>query len=234
MTAAAARRLAMLALVGLGSGGCTTGLFQTAKTLPYGERNLGLGAARLITNRNAAVRNEATAPPPSSLEGFTMPEAGMRVGLGRQTDLGFGSYLGLGLRADAKHNLLPDAKPYALAPRLGLGAATSKDRWLWAWLAGLIASYDLNSVFSFYSGASFVAHYIHQPAPQLPPGERLVGRTPWGDGLLQLALGIEARFSSRTAIQAEYGRWLPLQNDPGDGYRFVPAHLVGGRVVFGL
>lgn len=225
-----ARHLAMAGLLGLGASGCATGLFQTAKTLPPGGVQVGLGVSHLLTDQQAAASEGAS----SSLEGFTMPEAGLRVGVGHQTDVGLGSYLGLGLRADAKHNLVSATKPYALAPRVGLGASGSRDDWLWTWLVGLIASYDLHRVISVYTGASLVTHYIHRKyLPEPPPGERLVGRTPWGDGLLQASVGVEYRVASWMALQAEAGHWFTLQNDPGDGYRFVPAHVLGARLVVG-
>ena len=44
-----ARHLAMAGLLGLGASGCATGLFQTAKTLPPGGVQVGLGVSHLLT-----------------------------------------------------------------------------------------------------------------------------------------------------------------------------------------
>lgn len=223
----------------LAATGCATGTFQTAKTLPAREVQVGLGVARVFTDREAAAAAPGSTAP-TRLDGFTLPEAGLRLGVGWQTDVGLASYLGPGLRVDAKHNLMPSARPYALAPRVGGGWTRYDDGGektgsMWAWLAGLIASYDLHPMVALYTGATLVSHYISQPSSATPlaPGERRVDRTAWGDGLLQASLGAELRMGSHVALQGEYGYWAPLQNDPGDGYRFVPAHLLGVRLVFG-
>ena len=48
-----------------------------------------------------------------------------------------------------------------------------------------------------------------------------------GDGLLQLSIGVELLQTSHFAILAEYGHWFPLNDDPGDFYRFLPTNIFG-------
>jgi hypothetical protein len=62
------------------------------------------------------------------------------------------------------------------------------------------------------------------------PGERLAPATGLGDGLLQLVVGLQCRLGSVVALSAEYGLWLPMQNDPGTFYTFVTSKIVSFAV----
>jgi hypothetical protein len=94
-------------------------------------------------------------------------------------------------------------------------------------LAGGIASYRVTAGFEPYVGVTFADHWIERPPPdvQLAPGESLASRTYVGDGLVQLNAGFELSAHTGVGMFAEYGIWLPAQNDPGDGYAFVTTHV---------
>jgi hypothetical protein len=223
------KRALLGALLGGMSGGCSLGLHQTAKTLEAGEVRVG-GGLMVLRNRPADVLEDTPEARQQGQERIaSAPELGVRVGVGRRTDLGIGMYLGPGLRVDAKHNLIENTRPYAVAPRVGLGYTNYDGSKLYSWLAGLIGSYRLLRGFSVYLGGTFANHHVYRPAsdnsPTLGPNERLAERTGWGDGLFQGALGLNIQ-TGKTTMFLEYGRWIPLQNDPGDLSRFVPTHLL--------
>jgi len=199
--------------------GCGHGLGQTAKTQPVGKTRLTLGVVR-ITNANDEVRN---GPDLQNLA----PEVSVRVGTSEHTDIGITNWFGVGLRTDVKWNLFDRDRPYALAPRAGVGAA--KDFYgvaLFGAFAGLIASYELPGKITPYGAATFANHWIlrnDKPSSEvLAPGETFAARKGYGDGLLQLVVGLQLKLGAGSALVGEYQRWIPMQNDPGDFYKFVP------------
>jgi hypothetical protein len=207
------------------SNGCSLGLHQTAKTLQQGEIRAG-GGLLVMKNKPADVLEDS--PEARAQGGDRMalfPELAVRAGVGQRTDMGIGLHLGLGLRLDAKHNLIDETKPYAIAPRLGFGFVFQEAE-IFTWMAGLIGSYQLARWVSFYLGTTFVNHHVSRTqTPVLSTNERLAERSNWGDGLLQGALGLQLGPRDNRFF-LEYGRWLPLQNDPGDSFRLVPTHLL--------
>ena len=87
-----------------------------------------------------------------------------------------------------------------------------------------------------YISATFANHWFASPQPdvQLNPGEQIAPPTGAGDGLLELVAGAQWRASSGVALSAEYGLWLPMQDDPGTFYTFVTSQIVsvGLRMCF--
>jgi hypothetical protein len=73
------------------------------------------------------------------------------------------------------------------------------------------------------------------PAPEveLGPGERFADATGTGDGMLQLTVGAQFPAGTGRAFVMEVSRWFPMQNDPGDFYKFLPATVVGLGFRFG-
>lgn len=64
-----------------------------------------------------------------------------------------------------------------------------------------------------------------QPA-QLNAGERLAARRGYGDGLFQATAGIDVALGRRFGFVGELRYFVPMQNDPGDGYHFVDSRII--------
>jgi hypothetical protein len=153
-------------------------------------------------------------------------QLGGRVGITKQVDAGAGTFLFSGVKADVKVNLLERHRRLAIAPRLGGGYRFNRSVSMLE--GGAIASYRLAERFEPYLGLTFANHWIEQgdpPVQPLPPNA--VGPRGTGDGLLQLNLGLELMLSDHVALLGEYGHWVPLNNDPGDFYTFVPTNIAG-------
>lgn len=216
--------IAAAAACALLASGCSFGSFQTAHTQPPGTVS-GLAAGTFIFNRLDGYEGHG---------GSTNLGAqfGARVGLAQRLDLGIGTFLGSGLKTDVKVNLLDPHWRFALAPRLGAGYRLGREIGMLE--AGAVTSYRFSPHFEPYLGATFANHWIQSERPtdiQVP--ENAVGRSGTGDGLLQLNLGVELALSSHVALLAEYGHWFPLNDDPGDFYRFVPTNITGIALRFG-
>jgi hypothetical protein len=209
--------------------GCGYGLHQTAKTQRPGAVSLQTGLSYVS---NEVLSAQTSALPTLHFGGEVGP---LRVGLSDHADMGFGLFYVTGVRVDSKFNVMPRENALAIAPRIGAGYAANSDRATTMWMAGVIASYDVSSTFTPYASATFANHWFAspQPAVELGQGEQLAPATGLGDGLLQLVAGFQWRLGS-VALSAEYGRWVPTQNDPGTFFAFVPTDVVsfGVRVCF--
>jgi hypothetical protein len=218
-------------LVLAGAPGCGYAVFQTAHTEAPGAVSVSAGLS--------TVSNELDDDPGAGRSVLTnlAGDSSVRVGITDQLDVGVAPFFVFGLRADAKLNLFDNAQPYALAPRLGVGYS-ALDGSTYLAFAGLIGSYRLGGWFEPYVSATLADYwvYLDDPfQPTLAPNERLAEREHTGNGLLQLALGAELSASKSVSFLFEYGRWLPIWNDPGDSYKFVENSLAGAalRVRFG-
>jgi hypothetical protein len=211
------RALVLLATVSLGAAGCGHALGQTAKTEPVGHTRMNVGVIA-VTNENDEARH-----------GFNLRNVGgelsTRVGLAENVDVGVSTWIIPGIRSDLKWSLFDRHHPYALALRAGGGLAAGSTEVVMA-MAGTIASYDLGKIATPYVGATFANHWVY-PGRQPPPprGERYAPRAGYGDGLLQLAVGLQLVQSRGAVWLFEYQYWRPMQNDPGDFYKFVPNHV---------
>jgi hypothetical protein len=198
---------------------CGYGLHQTAKTqLP--------GTVSLLTGLSYA-SNEVVSAQTSPTYGFGAELGPLRAGLSDHVDMGFGFFYVDGFRVDSKFNVMARENPLAIAPRIGAGYATSSDRSTVMWMAGVIGSYDVSPTFTPYLSATFANHWFASSTPvvDLGQGQRLAPPTGAGDGLLQLVAGVQWRLGS-VALSAEYGRWLPMQNDPGTFFAFATTDVV--------
>ena len=66
-----------------------------------------------------------------------------------------------------------------------------------------------------------------EPEIALDSTQTYVNRSGTGDGLLQLTIGAQALIAAYTALMVEVSHWIPLNDDPGDFYAFVPTTLIG-------
>ena len=205
--------------------GCGFGLHQTAKTQRPGSVSLAQGFSYL-TNSNLAAQQSTGGNPLGSPLGTDLGP--LRVGLSDHVDMGIGLLYGSGVLVDSKFNVLGRSNRLALAPRLGSGFAVNGDRTTAMGLAGIIASYDVQPALTPYLAGTFANHWIKSPQPYatLAPGEHLAPPTGAGDGLLELTVGVYLHAGPIFAISAEYALWLPVQNDPGTFYSFVPSQIV--------
>lgn len=212
--------------------GCGYALFETGKTVPPHATSFATGMS--------AVSNEAQA----SFIGGKLPTIGhelgpVRTGITDHLDVGARIFYVLGAEVDAKYNFFEQSARLALSPRLGGGfAADGRGGHLFAGLVGLITSYDVSGHVTPYVGATWATHWVYgrQEPVTLQPGERLASRTGVGDGLLELVGGIHVRVNAHFGVMAEASYWAPMQDDPGDGFVFVPS-LIGAmalRYCFGL
>jgi hypothetical protein len=135
-----------------------------------------------------------------------------------------------------KYSLFEPEEAWAVAPRLGAGAAYADQGSVLMTGAGLIGSYRAAWI-EPYVGATFANHWVHQPAPtplqELGPGEKLAERTGIGDGVVALTIGLALRFGNEDEFLVEYSRWQPAQNDPGDNYAFVGSNIFAAGMHFG-
>jgi hypothetical protein len=217
------RLLAVSALAAAMTGGCSFGAFQTAHTQAPATVSITPGVAQVFNrmddqNGRGAVTNLGA-------------QLGGRVGLSQRVDVGLGSFLLSGVKADIKVNLLDRHRSLAIAPRLGAGYRW--ERRVGMLEGGAIASYRLADVFEPYLGLTFANHWIEPEPPPGPLPPNVVGRRGSGDGLLQLNVGFELLLSDHVAWLGEYSHWFPLNDDPGDFYAFVPSNIVGVALRFG-
>ncbi len=206
----------LIGVAGLASSGCGLALAQTAKTEPPGHVHLTAGVVR-VTNKNDAERHGP------NISNYA-PELSVRVGLAEHFDLGVSTWTGPGLRSDLKWSPLDRKRPFAIAARLG-GGASEKTKMA---MGGLIASYDLADWFTPYGGVTFGNYWFYGREPSEPPpvGTRYADRKGYGDGLVQLAVGLQIKTAPGGTMHLEYQRWIPAQNDPGDFFKFVANDVV--------
>lgn len=208
-------------LGGLASG-CSFGSFQTAHTQLPGTVSITPGVT-YVSNRIDHEQGR------SAMTNSTA-QLGGRAGLTERIDVGVGSFLQTGLKGDVKMNVLSPRAKLALAPRLGAGYRFGREIAMAE--GGAITSYRLVQGLEPYVGLSFANHWIGADPSVAPPPNAVPARGT-GDGLLQLSIGVELLQSSHFAILAEYGHWFPLNNDPGDFYRFLPSNIFGIAVRVG-
>jgi hypothetical protein len=129
---------------------------------------------------------------------------------------------------DSKANLLPNQQALAVAPRLRLGFAAPSDSTVWLVETGVLASHRWLGVLEPYAGLAFANHWLDYPMerPDLAPNQQLAERQGTGDGLLKGHLGLDLTVIGGLGTTAEYGYWKTLNNDPGDGYKFVDNHVL--------
>lgn len=216
------RFLAWGAVLGGLASGCSVGSFQTAHTQLPGTLSITPGVT-YVTNRIDDEQGRGT------LTNSTAQLSG-RAGLTERIDVGVGTFLQTGLKGDVKMNVLPPRAKLALAPRLGAGYRFGREIAMVE--GGAITSYRLVRGLEPYIGLSFANHWIEAEAPVTAPPNAVAARGT-GDGLLQLSIGVELLQTTNFAILAEYGHWFPLNDDPGDFYRFLPTNIFGIAVRLG-
>jgi hypothetical protein len=194
---------------------CSFGAFQTAHTQAPATASVTPGIARIW--------NRIDAEAGRGLDTNVGGQLGARVGIARHVDAGLGTFLGSGVKADVKVNLLQPEQRFALAPRLGAGYRSERSVRMLE--GGAIASYRFDPL-EPYIGLAFANHWM-EPALVGQVPANAARKTGVGDGLLQLSVGVELPLSKQSALLMEYGHWFPLNDDPGDFYSFLPANIVG-------
>lgn len=204
--------------------GCSFGLGETPRTLPRGHVSGAFGTS-VVLNENDAQRGGP------GLQNLAPQLGPIRVGLAPRVDVGVATLYGYGGRADVKVLLTRPTLPWALAVRAGAGyAAELEGRKAGVAFAGVIAS-EAIGIFEPYAAVTFTNHWIFGSPVTIPPaGSINAPRAGYGDGLLQMVLGIRAYMSEMASLSLEVGRWQPMQDDPGDGYAFV-ANNIGSLTV---
>ena len=72
----------------------------------------------------------------------------------------------------------------------------------------------------------------HEIPPPDDPDTTYASRKGCGDGVVRFTVGTEFRFNVRFGLLLEYSFWLPVVDDPGDFYTFIPNHMGGFGFVF--
>lgn len=223
-------RLAVAVAAALLASGCGFGVLQTARPLPPGEMSFTAGAGSV---HNSVVDAQQSPREPINVVG----DLAFRVGVVDRLDIGIGGLWNGGLRADAKYDLLPTRSRFALSPRGGLGYAAGGG-WALTAFGGALASYDVFRWLTPYAGGTYATYWVHGRTPNdvtLASNERFADRKGYGDGLVELTAGLSVQVGRAVALLGEVDRWIPMQNDPGDFFRFVPSTVVmaGMQVTFG-
>ncbi|MBI5536976.1 MAG: hypothetical protein HY898_29920 [Deltaproteobacteria bacterium] len=221
------RLLPLAAMVALASQACGGyAMMQTARTQPRGSVALVTGTS-IVSNLERA--SEA-----KTVDSGIVPDLAARVGVSRRVDVSVSAYV-VGLGLTAKMNVLPLSSKFALSPRIGVAGGAITDGSVIAGMAGGLVSFDATRGVSLYAGAMFFNHWIRQPRPswaRLQAGDQAVGRKGYGDGLLQMGAGISAGDERVMVVMFEYNRLTPMQDDPGDYYKFQSANLFS--IAFGF
>jgi hypothetical protein len=214
---------------------CGYGNFQTAKTVPKGSYRI-TSAQQFQGNEDLDERGVAATNFP--------PELMVRVGVTDRLDLGASVLMMGGLLIDAKVNVFPRMDRFALAFGGGIGAALD-----WGSLdvdeMSAVLNLPLKAIVSYRIGAGFSPYFclgysffwiFGRDASDIPPPEdpntTYVDRQGYGDGLLRFTVGYEYKFTVRFGLLMEYSFWLPVVDDPGDFYTFIPNHMGGFGFVF--
>lgn len=212
-----ARSLVLLAIVEAGLlNGCSFGMFQTAHTQPSGTVSATPGVAYAFDS----IDDQAGRGPATNVGA----QLGARIGLSRRVDLGIGSFLLTGAKSDVKMNLLDPRSRFAVSPRAGAGYRFGRSVFMLE--SGAIVSYRSNWLEPYF-GLTFANHWIEPDAPDGHLPSSLATRAGTGDGLLQANVGLQLIAANSVGVLAEFGRWFPLNNDPGDFYRFLPTSIAG-------
>jgi hypothetical protein len=214
-------RAAPVAFLVLALSGCGATRLQTARTVPRGETRTTV-AAGVVSNNQQYL-------PDFRVDGFPL-EVMVRHGATDQIDWGIRLFLGLGLLADVKWNLLPSESRTALALSAGLGGAsdTGADSERRADVLHVpltvTASRDLLPWFTPYAAIGYSTYWIFNYGVA-DPSAQYAPRSGTGDGLLMLHVGIELSRASGRALLLEYAYARPVVNDPGDFYGFATNHF---------
>lgn len=208
--------------------GCGLCLAQTAKTEPEGHGTVAFGAGAFVSETD----DERGGFGPQN----ALTELSGRVGVASDVDVGVASYLGIGVLVDAKVSLLDQRRREAIAVRFGGGAAYTLDSSVdTVAQVGLLASYDVTRSFVPYAGIVWSNHWVFGESPAVPLSQnaQYASWKGYGDGIFELHFGI-ALLSDvrRRGVYVEYALWLPMQDDPGDSFKFARTHL--GEIVVRL
>ncbi len=201
--------------------GCGHAVLQTAHTEPKGTAAVTLAAAAAFN----ALDEEAQ----RNLTTNAVGETTLRVGITDNVDVGIGGYFFPGFQADVKVNVFNRHRRHALAPRLGGGCSNNVGDLTYLSYGGVIGSYRVAEFFEPYLALTLSDQWVRlsDPAPaDLAPNEELAPRHGTGNGMLRATLGAQLNTSQRFGFLLEYGRWEPLWNDPGDGYKFLRNNIV--------
>lgn len=200
---------ALAAAIAVLGAGCGMTHLQTARTVAPGTTTVTLGASLVDTSDRG-----------TTVAGFPIVplEVMVRHGLSERVDFGVRTFVGLGLLADAKWNLLPADRAAALSLSAGIGAA-SDGGFVGHVPVTLTASRALAPWLTPYLAIGYGAYWIFGRAPP-DPTQSYAPRTWTGDGLLMLHAGVELARASGRALLLEYTYARPVVDDPGDFYGF--------------
>ncbi len=202
--------------------GCGMGVMQTAKTTEKGSVDITLGGGYLynemVENRGVAITN-------------IPPYVGARFGVTNHMDLGASLFLGGGASVDTKYNFFGHGNPMALS--IQAGASLAKD---WFGSQSTIFMIPIHLLASYSLAGGFITPYLglgyndvwifgYQGDYNPQPGDKLADRAGYGDGLLQISVGLELFSNRRVQLLMEYDCYYPLVDDPGDRFSFVTNHL---------
>lgn len=222
------RAAAAFALLAVAVAGCTSGLgqLQTASTLPPGQVRSTISTGWVQNEHNDERDNNM---------GSVIVQYAVRAGVREHLDLGLKTFLGLGLLADAKVQVV-DRRRLVVSLLGGMGGAldvVSEAKVIHVPVM-LLASYQVASFFTPYVAAGYGAFWIlgYEAEHPGPPGSTPVGRDWHGDGVLMLHAGVELGLGQRLRLMLEYGHLRPVVDDPGDSYGFVTNHIVTGGLRF--
>lgn len=220
-------RISLITAVAYLCSACGLGQFQTARTEPKGHVRFTV-AQTFQTNEN--MKDQGNVPT------HLPPQAEVRVGVHERVDVGVSTLLLSGLMVDGKVNLIPPDHDFALALRLGAGAAYDLGGEGPGWILHVpftvIASYRFLGCLSPYAGLGYGAFWVfgREPSSELfvdDPEAEPVDRKGYGDGVLRLTAGLEWMINARLGILAEYTFLPAVVDDPGDNFTFVDNHLFG-------
>ena len=220
-------RLQPVPLIGVAvfaAAGCGVTRLQTARTVARGETRTTVAAGIVTNDQENNFQSHVNGVP------FDLM---VRHGATDQIDWGVRLFLGLGLLADVKWNLMPAQSRTALAVSGGFGAAmdsgfeSDKSAEVLHVPLDLTASRDLLPWLTPYAAIGYsttwVFNYSSSNSP--PPGMAFAPRSGTGDGLLMVHLGVELSRASGRALLLEYLYARPVVNDPGDFYGFTTNHF---------
>ncbi|CAN5411992.1 hypothetical protein BH09MYX1_BH09MYX1_67970 [soil metagenome] len=202
---------------------CGFGMNESARTVAPNHVS-GAGALTFVVNDTAARK--------PGLGNLGIDLGMVRLGVARHLDVGIGEAFFAGGKVDVKWSPFPEWWIVALALRLGVGAAGFPDPLVFTY-AGTIASIDVGDVVTPYLSGTYADHWIFGRYLDPPPaGQRNAPRAGYGDGVLQLAIGVRFFTGDLFSTSLEYGLWVPLQDDPGDGFSFFRTHVATIGVCF--
>jgi hypothetical protein len=206
-----AGRAFLLALCLGGAAGCGVTRLQTARTVPRGETITTVAASLVHAgDRGFTIQGVPIVP----------IDVMVRHGATERVDWGVRTFLGLGLLADAKWNLLPPEGRTAVAVSAGLGGARDAGVGVVHVPVTVTASRTFLPWLTPYLAVGYGAYWIFGYGEPEPAGS-YAPQTWTGDGLLMMHVGVELARASGRAVLFEYTYARPLVDDPGDFYGFA-------------